>query len=89
MSEDVIIPALGALDSYKYLGLLEHDTINDSQIKTIIVVKQCRQRAKKVLKINVITAIISWAIPLVHYTAGIVCWTQNELKTLDISRLES
>ena len=45
LSEDVIIPALGALDSYKYLGLLEHDIIKDSQIKTIIV-KQYRQRTK-------------------------------------------
>jgi len=37
LSADVVIPALGVLDSYKYLGLLEHDTIKDSQIKTIIV----------------------------------------------------
>ena len=30
LSEEVVIPAFGVLDSYKYLGLLEHDTIKDS-----------------------------------------------------------
>jgi len=28
---------------------------------------------------NVITAVNTWAIPLIRYTAGIVRWTQTEL----------
>ena len=61
MSEDVVISALGILDSYKYLGLLERDTIKDSQIKSMITAMY-KQRARKVLKSslngkNVITAV--------------------------------
>jgi len=48
----------------KYLGLLEHDTIKDSQIKSMITAKYkvTKQRARKVLKSslngkNVITAV--------------------------------
>ena len=26
-----------------------------------------------------------WAIPLVHYTAGLIMWTQIEIRALDIS----
>jgi len=89
LSEEVFIPILGVFNSYKYLGLLEHDTIKDSQIKSMVIMKY-RQRTRKVLKSslngkNIITTINTWAIPLMRYTAKIVCWTQNELKTLDIS----
>ena len=34
---------------------------------------------------NVITAINTWAIPLIRDTAGIFHWTQTELRTVDVS----
>lgn len=32
---------------------------------------------------NVIEAINIWAVPIIHYTAGIIDWTQMELDNLD------
>ena len=59
----------------KYLGLLEHDTIKDSQIKSMITAKYkvTKQRARKVLKSslngkNVITTVNTWAVPLICHS---------------------
>ena len=32
---------------------------------------------------NTIKAINTWAVPVFRYTAGIIDWTQEELKNLD------
>ena len=55
-----------------------------------MIITKYRQRTRKVLRSslydkNVITAINTWAIPLIRYTAGIVRWTQTELRNLVIS----
>jgi len=86
---DVTIPALDVLDSYKYLGLFENEVIKDSKIK-LLVTSNYKKRVRKILKSalngrNVIIAINTWAIPLIRYTAGIVKWTQAEIKALDVS----
>ena len=89
LTNDVTIPALDMFDSYKYLGMFENDVIKDSQIK-IRVTTNYWKRVKKILKSplsggNVIIAINTWAVPLIRYTAGIVKWTQEEMRTLDVS----
>jgi len=77
VTTDTIIPALNTLDSYKYL------------VKDLIV-SSYKKRIKKLLKSslnarNLIVAINVWAIPLVRYTAGLIKWTQAEVRALDIS----
>ena len=55
-----------------------------------MIITKYRQRTQKFLQSslngkNVVTAINTWAIPLIRYTAGVVRWTQTELRTLDAS----
>jgi len=89
LDSDVMIPALDVLDFYKYLGLFENEVIKDSKIKSVIT-SNYKKKIRKVLKSalngrNVIIAINTWAIPLIRYTAGIVRWTQAEIKALNVS----
>ena len=76
MSEDTVIPALNSLDSYKYLGVFELDQFKEKHMKEIIV-SSYSKRIRKLLKSalngqNLILAIKMWALPLIHYTAGII-----------------
>ena len=81
MIEDV------GIENYKYLGVLEADTIKMELMKEKIM-KEYRRRVKKVLgsKLNggnTIKAINAWAISVVRYSGGIVDWTVDELKEAD------
>ena len=81
MTEDV------GIENYKYLGVLEADTIKMELMKEKIM-KEYRRIVKKVLgsKLNggnAIKAINAWAISVVRYSGGIVDWTVNELKEAD------
>lgn len=72
---------------YKYLGILEADSIKDRAMKTLIT-KEYIRRLKKILKSklngrNTISAINSRAVSVIRYSAGIVSWNINELKQLD------
>ena len=89
VSEDTVIPALNAHNSYKYLGVFELDQLKDKFMKEIIIATY-RKRVRRLLKSalngrNLILAINMWALPLIRYTAGILKWSQLELKQLDIS----
>ena len=89
VSADTIIPSLNTYDSYKYLGVFENDKFKEGLVKEIIV-SSYKKRIKKLLKsslngCNLISAINLWAIPLVRYTAGLIKWTQTEIRTLDVS----
>ena len=71
---------------YKYLGILEADGIKSSEIKTNIK-KEYLRRLKLILKSslnsrNTISAIISRAISVIRYSAGIVSWNVDEMKEL-------
>ena len=84
--DDKVIEDVG-IENYKYLGVLEADTIKMELMKEKIM-KEYRRRVKKVLgsKLNggnTIKAINAWAISVVTYSGGIVDWTVDELKEAD------
>ena len=83
---DVTIQAVDVLDSYKHLGMLENEVIKDSKIKSIRVTSNY---IRKVLKSSLNGRSVSivkntWALSLIRSTAGIVKWSQAELKALDV-----
>ena len=72
---------------YRYLGILETDTILNKRMKEITSTEYFR-RIKLLLKSsltsrNLITAINSWAVPVIRYGAGILSWTVTEKVGLD------
>ena len=84
--DDKVIEDVG-IENYKYLGVLEADTIKMELMKEKIM-KEYRRRVKKVLgsKLNgenTIKAINVWAVSVVRYSGGIVDWTVDELKEAD------
>ena len=75
-------------DGYKYLGVFEGADIMSKEMKDIVR-KEYLNRVKKVAESklhagNLLNAVNSWAVSVVRYTAGIVCWTQKELEAMDI-----
>ena len=74
-------------DAYKYLGILEADTIKSKEMKTNLTTEYYR-RIRKVLKSklnggNIISAINSRAVSLIRYGAAIIKWTKDELRVMD------
>ena len=72
---------------YKYLGILEVDCILHQEMKAKVKTEYIR-RVKKLLSSNLngknlISAINTWAIPVIRYGAGILEWTNSEAKGLD------
>ena len=75
-------------DGYKYLGVFEGADIMSKEMKEIVR-KEYLNRVKKVAESklhagNLLNAVNSWAVSVVRYTAGILCWTQKELEAMDI-----
>lgn len=75
-------------EGYKYLGVLQTSDILHSEMKELIRGEYTR-RVKAVAKSklyskNLFTALNSWAVSIVRYSAGILDWTVQELKSLDI-----
>ena len=74
-------------DGYRYLGILEADTILHSTMKSVVTAEYLR-RLKKILKSglqgkNCFQAINTWAVPVTRYGAGIIAWTLAELRIID------
>jgi len=74
--------------AYKYLGVLEADSIKHEQIKSVLM-QQYKRRIRKLLRTkltsrNLILAINTYAVPLLRYSGGIIKWTQTELAKLDV-----
>ena len=72
---------------YKYLGILEAHAILHNTMKKKVTEEYIR-RTRKILKSTIdgkktITAINTWAVPVIRYGAGILDWTQEELQKLD------
>ena len=73
---------------YKYLGVLQECGILHKEMKEKIG-NEYMSRVKAVAKSflyskNLFTAINVWAVSVVRYSAGIVDWTDKEMKDLDI-----
>ena len=74
-------------ETYKYLGILETDTIKRAEMKEKIQ-KEYLRRTRKLLETkfnsrNLIKGIITWAVPLVRYSGHFLEWTREELKQMD------
>ena len=72
---------------YKYLGVIEGDTIKHQEMKDKIK-KEYISRIRAVLKSklnsgNIVKAINTWAVPVIRYSAGIVDWKKLELQNMD------
>ena len=68
---------------YKYLGILEADTIKQVEMKNKIQ-KEYLRRTRKLLETklssqNLIKGINTWSVPLVRYSGPIFKWTRGEL----------
>ena len=77
----------GENDAYKYLGILEADTIKQVEMKEKIQ-KEYLRRARKLLETklnsrNLIKKINTWAVSLGRYSGPFVKWTKDELKQMD------
>ena len=83
-----IIEEMAEGDVYKYLGVMEAVGIKHSEMKKAIVDKY-RKKLKTVLKTelnakNIMTAINEYALPVLTYTFGIINWTEDEIKGVDV-----
>ena len=81
------IRTLEEKEIYKYLGILEADTIKQVKMKDKIR-KEYLRRTRKLLVIklssrNLIKGINTWAVPLVRYSGLFLKWTRDELKQVD------
>ena len=81
------IRTLAENETYKYLGILEADTIRQVKMKNKIE-KEYLKRTRKLLETklssrNLIKGINTWAVPLVRYSGPFLKWTRDELKQID------
>ena len=81
------IRTLGEDETYKYLGILEADTIKLVQMKDKIRKEYLRRTRKllekKLTSRNLIKGINTWAVPLIRYSGIFFKWTRDELKQID------
>ena len=81
------IRTLAENDAYKYLGILEADTIKQVQMKNKIQ-KEYPRRTRKQLETklsgrNLIKGINTWAVSFVRYSGPFLKWTRDELRQMD------
>ena len=81
------IKTLAENEIYKYLGILEVDTIKQVEMKEKIQKEYPRRNRKlfetKLCSKNLIKVINTWAVPLVRYSGPFLKWTRDELKQMD------
>ena len=87
LCQNMEIKNLNFEESYKYLGLLESDQIKSNETKEKVKVEY-KKRLRAILKSklhgrNQITAINTYALPVITYLAGIIKFTAEEKRKLD------
>ena len=75
-------------DEYKYLGMVQDDQIRHKEMKDKVEAEYVR-RVKKLAKSklyagNMFNGINAWAIGVVRYSAGILDWTTQGVKRMDV-----
>ena len=78
------IRRIGENETYKYMGILEADTIKQEEMKDQIQ-KEYAKRTRKLLETklscrNLMKGINTWAVPLVRYLGPFLKWARDELK---------
>ena len=81
------IPSLSGDDNYKYLGIIQADSILHDKVKENTK-KEYYGRVRSILKKgvsakNTTSAIKTFAMPILRYGYGVIKWTQNELRAID------
>ena len=81
------IKTLAENETYKYLGILAADTINQVEMK-VKIQKEHLSCTRKLLETklnsrNLIKGINTWAVPLVRYSGPFLKGTKDELKQMD------
>ena len=76
------IRTLGENETYRYLGILETDSIKQEEMKHKIQ-KEYLRRTRKLLETkftsrNLTKGINTWAVPLVRYSGPLLKWTRDE-----------
>ena len=85
------IRTLAENGTYKYLGILEADTIKQVEMKNKIR-KEYLRRTRKLLETklnsrNLIKGINTWAVLLVRYSGPFLKWTSDKLRQMDQRKL--
>ena len=74
-------------ENYKYLGILEADTIKQEEMKDKIQNEYLRRTRKlletKLSSRKLIKGINTWALLLVRYSGPFLKWTRDELRQMD------
>ena len=77
----------GEKETYKYLGILEADTIRQEKMKEKIKKEYLRRTRKlirpKLLSRNLIEGLDIWAVPLVRYSRTFLKWTREKVLKMD------
>ena len=81
------IRKFGEEETYKYLGILEANTIKQVEMKDRIR-KEYLRRTRKLLETklsnrNLIKGMNTWAVPLVRYSGPFLKYTRDERKQMD------
>ena len=81
------IRTLAENETYRYLGILEADTIKQVEMKNKIQ-KEYLRRSRKLLETklnsrNLIKGINTWAVSLVRYAGPFPKWTRDEISQID------
>ena len=84
LPNQVVSRTLGEKEMYKYLGILQTDTIKQQEMKEKIK-KEYLSRTRKLLETkfdsrNLVKGINTWAAPLVRYSGPFLKWTREELR---------
>ena len=87
LPHQTVIRALQPDETYKYLGFAEAEGVHEADMKTRLM-RDYEWRVRRVLRSslnghNTMTAINTWAVSLIRYSAGILTWTQEELRSAD------
>ena len=74
-------------DGYKYLGVLQAEVQMNKEMKEKVE-KEYLRRVKllarsKLYAGNLVRGINAWAIGVVRYSAGIIDWTEGDLKKME------
>ena len=88
LDQDNCIEEMESSEVYKYLGVLESSNIKHNDMKALTVQK-FKKKLKQVLKSelnakNIMTAINEYVTPVLTYTFGVVNWTEQDIKDIDI-----
>ena len=77
------IKTLAENETYKYLDILEADTIKQVEMKDKIQKEYLRRTRKLLDSRNLIIGINTWAVPLVRYSGPFPKLTRDKLKQID------